>query len=392
MTNKFDFDQIIDRHNTNSVKWAPETLQEKFNEPEIKYPCWVADMDFLCPPAVREAINKQAAHGIFGYSSSNKPDAAYINWAKRRFDWEISPESLLHTPGVVTAIRLAVQTFTHPGDQVLIQRPVYYPFSEAVVDNGRKLISNSLVLKDDRYEIDFDDFSAKCSDPNTKLFILCSPHNPIGRIWTKDELLKMLQICYDNHVFVIADEIHHDLIMPGTTHHVAATLDAKYAQNLMTCTAPSKTFNLAGLQFSNVIIENPERRHDFQRALNNVGLGSSNPFALVATTAAYDEGEEWLDELREYLAGNLAWIKDYLAKNLPQIKIREHEATYLIWLDCRQLGLSDSELEQVMYRKAKVAMDAGTWFGPEGSGFMRFNMACPISEVKGAFESIYKAI
>ncbi|BDR55466.1 MalY/PatB family protein [Xylocopilactobacillus apis] len=392
MSKKYNFDQIVDRHHTNSSKWSLEAYKEKFNEPNIKYPCWVADMDFLCPPMVIDAVEKRANHGIYGYSSSNEPEIAYMGWAKRRFNWELKEEWILHTPGVVTAIRLAVQTFTHPGDQVLIQRPVYYPFSDAVEDNGRKLVSNSLVFKNGHYEINIADFEAKCADPNTKMFILCSPHNPIGRLWTKNELLKMLEICDKYHVFVVADEIHSDLVMPGHTHYVAANLDPKYAQNIMTCTAPSKTFNLAGLQFSNVIIENDAKRYDLDRAINNVGIGNPNPFAIVATTTAYNEGDEWLKEVLDYIEGNLNWVKDYLSKNLPQVKVYNHEATYLLWLDFRELKLTDQELEDVIFHEALVAMDAGTWFGPEGSGFMRFNLACPRSTVTGAFESIREAL
>lgn len=388
MKKKFDFDQIIDRHQTDSIKWSPKSFKEKFDEENIKYPCWVADMDFLCPPAVMDAVSERAAHGIFRYSASSKPDEAYINWAKRRFNWNVKPEWILHTPGVVTAIRTAVQTFTEPGDQVLIQRPVYYPFSQAVEDNNRKLVSNCLVFINNHYEIDFDDFEQKCAESKTKLFIMCSPHNPIGRIWNENEISKMMKICLDNQVFVVSDEIHNDLIMPGNTHYVAANIDDKYSENIMTCTAPSKTFNLAGLQFSNVIIKNSEQRDQFNRALNNIGLKNENPFAIVATTAAYNKSEEWLNELLDYLGQNLAWIKKYLAENMPQVKVYDHQATYLVWLDFRELGLSDEKLEDVIFHQAKVAMDAGNWFGPEGKGFMRFNMACALSEVKKAFEAI----
>lgn len=387
----FDFDTVIDRSGTDSAKWDAATLKEKFGEEEM-ISCWVADMDFPVAPAIAEAVQKRAAHPIYGYSNSERHIEAYMGWAKRRFNWDVKREWITFTPGVVPALNIAVQTFCHPGEQVMIQKPVYYPFTDAVYKNGCHVVSNDLRRVDDHYEIDFDDFEAKAKDPRTTLFIMCSPHNPAGRLWTEDELRKMMTICLENNVFVISDEIHSDLVLPGHKHHVAASLSPEIAQNVMTCTAPSKTFNLAGMQFSTIIIPNEAKRREFQQAMDNLTLLFPNPFAIVSVTAAYEEGEPWLEELLTYLQGNLDWINDYVAKNMPKIKVFPHEATYLLWMDCSALGLNDQELQDVMYHDAKVAMDAGSWFGPQGEGFMRFNMATQRSRVQAAFEAIHDAL
>lgn len=386
----YDFSKVIDRSGTNSMKWEPGVLEDMFGNPEL-LPLWVADMDFEVSPAVKEAVMKVAEHGIYGYSGTDKHMIAFKNWLDRRFDVTIESEWLINTPGIVTALNIAVQTYTKPGDNVIIQRPVYYPFTDAVEKNGRHVSNNELKEVDGQYEIDFEDFEERAKDPNTTMFILCSPHNPVSRVWTKEELGKLMDICVENDVLVVSDEIHNDLVMPGHKHTVTLGIDEKYQKNLITCMAPSKSFNLAGMQLSYIIIADEDMRHQFNRSLEQLGLGMMNPFALEAATAAYNDSEEWLDDLIEYLAGNYNYLKDYFAKELPQLKVRELEATYLVWVDFRELGLDVEEIADTMANKAGVALDGGDWFGKTGEGFMRINIACPRELLEQAAEAIVKA-
>lgn len=386
----YDFSRVIDRSGTNSMKWEPGVLEDMFGNPEL-LPLWVADMDFEVSPAVKEAVVKVAEHGIYGYSETDKHMIAFKNWQDRRFDTKIETEWLINTPGIVTALNIAVQTFTKPGDNVIIQRPVYYPFTDAIVNNGRHVSNNELKEVDGNYEIDFEDFEEKAKDPNTTMFILCSPHNPVSRVWTKEELAKLMDICVENDVLVVSDEIHNDLVMPGYEHTVTLGIDEKYQKNLISCMAPSKSFNLAGMQLSYIIIADEKMRHQFNRTLEQLGLGMMSPFALEAAAAAYDESEEWLDDLIEYLHGNYNYLKDYFAKELPQVKVRDLEATYLVWVDFRELGLNFEEIADTMANKAGVALDGGDWFGKAGEGFMRINIACPRELLEQAAEQIVKA-
>ena len=387
--NKFDFDTIVDRRNTNSIKHDFATWRGK---PEGVIPLWVADMDFPAPPCVIEALTKKANHGIFGYSDTTEEyDAVLADWFRRRFHWQIESDWLIKTPGIVTAIYIAIQAFTDLGAAVLIQQPVYHPFAAAIQKTNRQLVVNELALKDKRYEIDFDDFAEKIIRNKVKLFILCSPHNPVGRVWTKEELIRMGEICLRHNVLVIADEIHADIIYPPHVHHVFADLRPEFLGFTITCTAPSKTFNLAGLHLSNLFIANEELRKSFLRAYQVAGLDGVNIMGIVAGEAAYKDGEEWLEELNVYLKGNYDFLADYIAKELPSLKLIKAEGTYLAWLDFRKWGLSPVELDDFVTNKAGLWLNAGTMFGIGGAGFQRMNFACPRSILLKALEQLKKA-
>ena len=286
------------------------------------------------------------------------------NWLLKHHNWDIKPEWLVKTPGVVYAISMAIKAFTNKGDAVLIQRPVYYPFSESITSNERQLINNALLFKDGSYEIDFIDFEKKIIENNVKLFILCNPHNPVGRVWTKEELIKLGNICEKNNVVVVSDEIHADFTYPGHKHLVFSNLKPEFADFTVTCTAPSKTFNLAGLQASNVLIKNPDLKHAFKKEILKSGYSQLNTMGLIACQAAYEYGEEWLNGLKLYLYENLKFVKEFLAKELPELKLVEPQGTYLIWIDFSSLKLSNEELEDFITNKAKLWLDAGTMFGP----------------------------
>ena len=373
---KYDLDQIIDRTGTNSMKWEAEKLMQKFGRDDV-LSFWVADMEFKVAEPIIDALRKRVEHGIYGYSM--RPDSYYdaiIDWTKTRFGWEIKKEWIDVTPGIVPAVNYAIQTFCKPGEKVLIQQPVYYPFGQAIENNGVYIVNNPLVFNGESYDIDFDDFEEKAKDPKVTLFILCSPHNPVSRVWTKEELEKVGKICLDNNVLVVADEIHNDLIFSGAVHTMFASINKEFAANSITCTAPSKTFNLAGLQTSNIIIPNEKLRIKFQQTLERLAIGDQNPLSIVAVEAAYREGGEWLEQVLSYLEGNIDFINSYLEKNLPDAKLIKHQATYLGWLDLRSYEENGEKLEKIIIDEAKLGLDGGTWFGPEGAGFMRINFAC----------------
>lgn len=288
----------------------------------------------------------------------------------------------------MTALNLAVNAFCEPGDQVMIQEPVYYPFANAIRNNGCHVLSNDLVIKNGAYEIDFADFAEKARRPDTRMFILCSPHNPIGRLWTREELARMMEICKENNVIVVADEIHCDLVLHGSRHQVVAELDRAYHRHLVTCMAPSKTFNLAGLQMSFIVIEDAELRRRFARQIQKNGLGMPNAFAIEAVTAAYNESEDWLEELLDYLADNAAFVRGFCREYLSRVRFFKHEATYLMWLDFRDYGLKDLDLQTLIFHQAKIAMDAGVWFGHCGEGFMRLNIAAPRAVLEDALRDL----
>ena len=334
-----------------------------------------------------------AAVGIYGYTEGGDDYfRAVAAWYEDYFGWKVDRSWLVKTPGIVFAISTAVQALTDEGDAVIIQQPVYYPFSAVIKDNGRVLINNELVLKDGRYEIDFEDFEQKIIGNKVKLFILCSPHNPVGRVWSAEELRKLGEICLKYDVKVVSDEIHSDFVYEGRKHHVFATLDPAFAQNSIICTAPSKTFNLAGLQASNIFIPNQQIREAFEKKISAVGYSQLNMIGLHACQAAYETGREWLEELKVYLKGNLDYARAYLEENIPQIKLIEPEGTYLIWLDCRGLGLTEKQLEDLIVHKAKLWLDAGTIFGEAGAGFERINLACPRAVLREAFGRLDKAV
>lgn len=386
---KYDFDTVIDRYNSNSLKYDCATL---WGVPEDVLPMWVADMDFKTAPEILEAMQKSLEFGIFGYSI---PPMAYyetvVDWFVKRFHWEAKPEWIVKTPGVVFAIAAAIRSLTGKGDAVLIQQPVYYPFRAVVEDNKRICVNSPLILKNGRYEMDYEDMERKITENQVKLFILCSPHNPVGRVWSVEELKKMLDICKRHQVFVISDEIHCDFTYPGHTHTVLAKLAGDYLDHMIICTSPSKSFNLAGLQLSHIFIPNETVRKAFQKELSIIPYDESGTLALVAGRAAYEKGAEWMDELKSYLLGNVEYVRSFLQENLPEIKLIEPEGTYLIWLDFRGYGLSAEELQNKMLHEAKLWMDEGTMFGEEGAGFMRVNIACPRVTVERAMEQLKEA-
>ena len=323
-----DLDTVIDRRGTGCLKYDFAVQRGK---PADVLPFWVADMDFKVAEPILDALRKRVDHGIFGYSESGESYfEALKNWQKENYGWDIEPEWLIKTPGVVPAINLAVKALTKEGDGILINRPVYYPFLEAIRKNGRKLVNSPLILKNDHYELDFDDLEAKIKAENVKIALLCSAHNPVGRVWTKEELSRYADICIRNGVKIVADEIHEDFTYPGFTHTTFATISKEAAQNAIICTAPSKTFNIAGLQTSNILIPNPEIRKAFQDALDSFGYDQLNTMGLVACEAAYSYGREWLDTVKEYIRLNVDFTRDYLKENLPKMKLIEPEGTYLL--------------------------------------------------------------
>ncbi|MEC1500113.1 pyridoxal phosphate-dependent aminotransferase [Bacillus sonorensis] len=375
-----DFNTEHNRRGTQSVKW--DMTQELFGVKDA-LPMWVADMDFRAPQDVIDALLQRVEHGVFGYTSANEATRkAVAGWLGTRHGWEIDPSFITFSPGIVTALGIAVQTYTEPGDGVIVQPPVYTPFFEMVKKNGRTLLHNPLIEKNGRYEMDFDDLATKLQEPNVKLLILCNPHNPSGRSWTKDELTKLGELCLAHQVTVISDEIHSDLMLRGLKHTPFASISRELAELSITCIAPSKTFNLAGLQASAVIIPDQAKRNAFMKTMHRVGLGSLNTFAVTGIEAAYSKGEPWLASLIPYIENNMEEVRSFLARELPEVKMMTPDASYLIWLDCRGLGLSDQELKQKLLHKGKLILEPGPKYGPGGEGFVRMNVGCSLSVVK----------
>ncbi|UJW56468.1 putative C-S lyase [Bacillus sp. A116_S68] len=384
------FEQNIDRTGTFSVKW--ERTKEVFKTEEDVLPMWVADMDFKPPQAISNALKKRVEHGIFGYTFTGETVAdAIINWMANRHGWEINKSWITYSPGVVPSIGKTIQALTEPGDRILIQSPVYPPFFSMITDNDRTVENCPLIKKEQQYGIDFEAFEQALKN-GVKLFILCNPHNPVGRVWTEEELRRMAELCLSHDVVIVSDEIHSDLILPGHRHIPIASLSKEVAENTITLTAPSKTFNLAGLQASVIICAN----HDLQKKLNAIakrqGSFTLNTFGIVAMEAAYRYGEEWLDELLAYLKGNVDVVKSYIADKLPELTLVEPEGTYLLWIDCRKLGLSDGELNHLFTHKGKIGFNSGISFGKGGEGFVRMNVACPRSTVIEGLTRMKKAL
>ncbi|MFW9998513.1 MAG: MalY/PatB family protein [Candidatus Hodarchaeota archaeon] len=391
---KYDFDRVIERSGTFSVKWDKYFLKEQFKSEEV-LPLWVADMDFQCPQPVIDALKRRAEQEIYGYSWHKTPTYlnAVSNWMKRRHKWKTDNEWIVFSPGIVPAIKMLVQTFTNVGEKVIIQPPVYYPFFTAIENNGRRLLSNQLHYENKRYTFDFEDFEEKAKDPLTKMFILCSPHNPVGRVWTGKELRRLGDICIENDVLVISDEIHHDLILSGFKHTLFSTISEDFERNTIMCTAPSKTFNIAGLNTSNIIIPDEKLRESFINTISNRNsVMSPNAFGIVALIAAYNEGEDWLNQVLNYIETNFRFLKQFIQDLLPDVDFIDPEGTYLAWLDCNKLGMNDEELSNFMLKKAKVALDDGKIFGPGGEGFERINVACPQSILKECMNRIVNAL
>ncbi|MRG85200.1 MalY/PatB family protein [Salinibacillus xinjiangensis] len=384
------FRNTVTRTGTRSVKWD---LRESIFQNKDVLPMWVADMDFPSTDAVKDAIVERAQHNIYGYTITDQPvKGAIQQWVKKRHQWDIDEKWLLFSPGVVTSLHMAVQALSNENDHILIQTPVYPPFYGAVEKHGRKIVKNSLQLKDGRYEIDFEDFEQKVTDDQVTLFILCSPHNPLGRVWTEDELHKMADLCLKHNVTIISDEIHGDLTYPEHTHIPMASFSDEIREQVITCMAPSKTFNLAGLQASYLIVPNEKKRKSIEKQFSSQGLGMLNTFGIVAMEAAYLHGEEWLDQLIQVLDENKKYVQEKIHEHTDQIKVLDAEGTYLLWLDCRQMGLSSSELKQFFVSNAKVGLNDGLSFGREGDGFMRMNIACPNEIVVEGVNRIIQAL
>lgn len=394
----YDFDQVIPRQNTNCAKW--DGAKFIFGSDDV-IPMWVADMDFPVAKPITQALKKRIEHEFYGYPLGlpESTRQAIVNRMKRLYDWKIDPEWIVITPGVVSAVFTAVKAFTRPGDAVIHQPPVYYPFYSAIEDNGCHVANNQLILDAGRYKIDFEDleqlfkpsFQMVPVPSRAKMMILCNPHNPVGRVWTKEELIRTGEIVIDNEAIMVSDEIHCEILFKGFRHLPFATLFKEFEQNSITCMAPSKTFNLAGLDTSVIIIPNSELRKRFTQVKKGF-ISSGNILGMVALEAAFNEGDEWLSQFLDYLQGNLDFLVDFISRRIPKIKVIKPEGTYLVWLDCRELKLSDDDLKDFMTKKAKVGLDHGFVFGPGGEGFERINIACPRSLLSQALERIEKAV
>ncbi len=383
-------DEVYNRRGTASIKYDLIPLSGR--QPDT-IPLWVADMDFPTPECVTEALRENTTPGIFGYSmTTDDYRRAAADWFDRRFGWRPEADSFVETPGVVYALCTAVRALTQPGDAVMMQMPVYHQFFHAVENNHRRVVYSSLKETDGRWEIDFEDFARVLDEEQPKLFLLCSPHNPVGRVWTEEELRHQAQLCFARNVIVVADEIHCDFVYPGHRHIPFLSLGEEYAKKSFSCTAPSKTFNLAGMKCSNIFIPDPELRAAFRREMSEQGASGPSTLSQVACQAAYEGGEAWLEELLEYLFGNFTCMKDYLAQQLPQIKVTPLEGTYLAWVDARGLGLSGEEMSTLLNDRARVWISPGEDYGAGGEGFWRVNLACPRSVLMEAMERICSAI
>ena len=384
----YDFNKVTDRHGTNAIKYDLAVARGK---PADVVSLWVADMDFPTAPAILEALHAKVNHGIFGYSV---PDENFYetvkNWQKTEHDFDIARHWVVTTPGVVFAIACAIKAFTREGEAVIIQTPVYYPFKNMILANNRKLVTSSLFEKDGKWQIDFDDFEKKIVENDVKLFILCSPHNPVGRVWTREELTRLSEICLKHNVIVFADEIHNDFVFEPNKHIVFSTISKEAAWNSVISTSASKTFNLAGLQFSVNFIQNPALKKKFHDERDKTGYDEPSLMGFVATQAAYEHGKDWLTALKKHLVENLDFVRNFVKENLPKVRLIEPEGTYLLWLDFSAYGYSDSELDDLIVNKAKVWLDRGTMFGCEGEGYQRINIATPRPILEEALKRIEK--
>ena len=380
---KYDFDAMHNRRIAGDIK---------YNCPSDVIPMWVADMDFKVPNEISDALIKEAKHGIFGYK---EPDEEYMSlvtqWYKLRFDWEIRPEHIITSPGVMFSIGASINALTEIGDSILICQPVYYPFSKIVTANKRKLVISELTETNGRYQFNFDDIETKIKKHSVKMFLLCSPHNPVGRVWTKDELKKIGNICLANNVTIVSDEIHSDFIYQGNTHTPLASISDELAKMTVTCTAPSKTFNLAGLQASNTVVSDPVIRRKIEKAIAATGYFEINTMAIVSTKAAYQYGGEWLDGLLSYLEESRQILQKAFPADSP-ISLIYPEGTYLAWLDCRKTELTSAKLYDIFLNNARVWLHKGDTFGQSGNGFMRLNFACPHSVLREAIDRINYSI
>lgn len=386
---KWNFDEAVSREGTNCVKY--DLRKETFGSDDL-IPMWVADMDFKTPDFIISALRKRLGHEILGYSfRPSEYYASISSWLLKKHKWEVPHEWISFCPGIVPALNLCTLAFTRPGESIIVQPPVYFPFFSAVENHGRNLIYNQLKEAGGRWEMDFESL-VKSLTPETKMIIISNPHNPVGRTWSSDELVQLADICLKYNILLLSDEIHSDLILPGYHHTPVAKISDKIAEITVTCIAPSKTFNLAGLSTSSVIISNPVLRKYFNSKTDHLHIGNGNIFGTVASIAAYSEGSEWISELMVYVNQNADYVIDYCRKMIPEILPVRPEATYMIWLDCRKLGMTGKELQEFFVGKAKVGMNEGSCFGPGGEGFMRMNIGTTNSNVRKAMEQIEKAV
>ncbi|EEG78663.1 MalY/PatB family protein [Dethiobacter alkaliphilus] len=386
----YDFDKIIDRTHTNSVKWEFMQVMESEVTADT-LPFWVADMDFPCAEPILTALHNRTEQKVFGYSSHDTPEffQAVCGWYQNRFNWNVDPAHLAYSPGVVPAIGFILDLLTKPGEGVIIQRPVYHPFTNIIESRSRVVVNNPLINQDGDYRIDYADLEKKAQNPDTKVMILCSPHNPVGRVWQKDELLRLGKICLQNNVFIISDEIHCDLLRRGIRHTPLETLFPREQHRIITTTAPSKTFNLAGMQFSNIIIRDDELREAWALYVKGrLAIMGPTPLSIAATQAAYSQGEEWLEQVLDYLDENISFMQSYLAEHLPKARFSPPEGTYLAWVDFSSYGYTHEALYKKLVCQAQVLPQSGTVFGSEGMGFMRFNIACPRSVLREGLKRV----
>ena len=383
---KYDFDEIIPRRGTNSYKW------DSAGDADV-LPMWVADMDFRTAPPVVEALRKRVEHGIFGYV--RVPDAYYAavtNWFARRHDWQIEKEWIIYTTGVVPALSAVIKALTVPGDKVMVQTPVYNCFFSSIRNNGCGMITNPLIYRNGTYQINFADLEQKAADPNVKVLLLCNPHNPAGRVWTKQELTRIGDICIRNNVWVVADEIHCELVFPGHTYIPFASISQEFLMHSVTCTSPSKAFNLAGLQIANIISANTDIRMKIDKAININEVCDVNPFGVEALMAAYTDGEEWLEELKQYLFANYNYLRAYFEEYLPEFPVSMLEGTYLVWVDCSVLNQSSDEIVKTLLKRVKLWVNEGSLYGEIGEGFIRINIACPRQQLIEGLNRLRRAL
>ena len=386
---KFNFDKIIDRTNNFSAKWSE--MNKNFGTNNL-LPMWVADMDFLTAPCVMEALKDRLEQGIFGYTTRpSSYNESIVNWLDNRFSWKINQEWLMFSPAVITSISLLIQNLTQKNDKIMIQEPVYSPFHSIVESNERSLVISPLVKLDDgSYVMDYEDIEAKIKD--VKVFILCNPHNPVGRVWTREELTRLGEICLKHNVLVISDEIHSDIILKNHKHTPFASISKEFSENTITCMAPTKTFNLAGLQSSFLVISNPYYYEVMDKAFSRLDIKRNNAFSLVATEAAYNYGEDWLYELIKYIEDNVDFAIDYIKNHIPQLKVKKPEGTYLLWVDFSNLNVDKEDLKNALINKGRIALSDGSSFGIGGDGYYRINLACPRSMVLEGLKRIEFAI
>jgi len=383
---RYDFDEVIPRRGTNSYKWDTETKEDVL-------PMWVADMDFRTAPAVVDALKKRVEHGIFGYTKV--PSEYYdsiVDWFRRKHNWTIKRDWIIYTTGVVPALSAIIKALTSPGDKILVQTPVYNCFFSSIRNNGCEIVTNPLIYINGTYQINFDDLEKKAADPKVKLLLLCNPHNPAGRVWTKQELVRIGKICLQNGIVIVADEIHCELVFPGHTYTPFASVSEEFLMHSVTCTSPSKAFNLAGLQIANIISADTNIRMRIEKAINVNEVCDVNPFGIEALMAAYNNSEEWLDKLNHYLFANYNYLKNYFKEHLPQFPVIRLEGTYLVWIDCSVLKLSSKEIVKTLLKRGKIRVNEGSLYGEAGDHFIRINIACPRQTLIDGLNRIRRAL